>query len=300
MLTIFTIPKPFKNPHIKIIQENAIRSWQMLRPKPEIILYGDDDGVDKIANELSVKHIPNVRKNEFGTPLLNDVFNNAQNIAANNILCYVNCDIILFQDFVETINIVKDEKEYILLGQRWDYDQKELIDFNDNWDKELKEKVINNGVLHPPGGSDYFVFKKGLVKSMPDFAVGRLGWDNWFIEYFIKSRVRVINCSSSIFIIHQNHDYSHKKINDINNDKPDIESLNNLKQIKQKSIKSPYSIDDVLYFIENGKIVYRKTFKNFKRDLFRIILGNKLIFYPLKIINSPFKLIKKLINKNRE
>ena len=146
MITIFTIPKSFTNPHIEIIQTNAIKSWLFLNPQPEIILYGDDEGVDTIANKLNIKHIPNIKKNEFGTPLLSDVFNNVEKIAKNDILCYVNCDIILLQDLIETTKIINEkEKKYLLLGQRWDYAQKDLIDFKLNWDKELKENVASKG-----------------------------------------------------------------------------------------------------------------------------------------------------------
>lgn len=297
MLTIATIPKPFLNPHIRIIQINAIKSWLFLKPKPEIILYGDDEGIEDIAQELGVKHIPQVKKNEFGTPFLSKIFEDMEKRAKNDILCYVNCDIILFQDLIETLTIVhKKEKNYLILGQRWDYDQKELIEFKKNWEQELKEKVIKNGSLHPPAGSDYFIFKKGILKNMPDFTVGRIGWDNWFIEYFIKKRIKVINCSSSIFIIHQNHDYFHKK-----NNENDPEDLKNLKKFNKKNINIDllYSLDDVLYFMENCSIVYRKTFKNFNRNIFRFILNNNIIFYTIKIILLPFKMIKKLIKRDK-
>jgi len=301
MITIFTIPKSFTNPHIEIIQTNAIKSWLFLNPQPEIILYGDDEGVDTIANKLNIKHIPNIKKNEFGTPLLSDVFNNVEKIAKNDILCYVNCDIILLQDLIETTKIINEkEKKYLLLGQRWDYAQKDLIDFKLNWDKELKENVKSKGELHLPAGSDYFIFKKEMFKNMPDFAVGRIGWDNWFIEYFIKNKIKVINCTDSIFIIHQNHDYSHKKI--LNNNTNDKESLNNLKQFKQNNIdiKLLYTIDDVLYFFEKGKVVYKKGFKNIKRGILRFIFDNKIIFYILKTILFPFKLIKRIIKRDKQ
>ncbi|HOJ63235.1 MAG TPA: hypothetical protein PLE45_02335 [Spirochaetota bacterium] len=297
MITIFTIPKPFIDPHIKIIQTNAIKSWLLLKPTPEIILYGDDQGVGEIADELKIRHISNVKKNQFGTPLLNDIFEKTQEIANNEIICYVNCDIIFFQDVIETIKIAKNLKKYLLLGQRWDYDQKEFLDFSNDWQKQLKERVIKNGSLHPPFGSDYFIFKKGLLKNMPEFAVGRLGWDNWFIEYFIKNRIKVINCTDSIFIIHQNHDYSHKKVTDRLSE--NLEDSNNLKNLER--IELPYSIDDVCYFIKNGKVVYKKTFKSLKNSLVRFLLKHKILFCIVRIINLPFKIIKnKFIKKERK
>ena len=65
MLTIFAIPKSFEDPHINIIQRNAIQSWLQLQPKCEIILFGNDKGVAETAEEFGVKYIPEIEKNEF-------------------------------------------------------------------------------------------------------------------------------------------------------------------------------------------------------------------------------------------
>jgi hypothetical protein len=89
MLTLFTIPKPFRG-HIEVIQRNAIESWAQLRPRPEIILFGDDEGTAHVAKEFGISHIPQVARNEFGTPLLNDFFEQAQRVAGDDLLCYVN------------------------------------------------------------------------------------------------------------------------------------------------------------------------------------------------------------------
>ena len=40
LLTLFSAPKPFTDPHIALIQYNAIQSWTLL-PDVEIILLGD-------------------------------------------------------------------------------------------------------------------------------------------------------------------------------------------------------------------------------------------------------------------
>ena len=51
MVTILTVPKPFKG-HIDTIQRNAIKSWLKLYPKCEIILFGDDESIAKAAEEF--------------------------------------------------------------------------------------------------------------------------------------------------------------------------------------------------------------------------------------------------------
>ena len=209
MLTIFSIPKPFKG-HNNIIQRNAIKSWLHLQPECESILMGDDDGVAETAQELGVNHISSIEKNEFGTPLLSSAFNAAQKLAKNNILMYANSDVIFFQNLIEAVQRI-DKPSFLVCGRRWDLDVKEEIDFTNNeWPGELLEKVKKEGKLHGLSGMDYFVFPKNLVNILA-FAVGRPAWDCWLIYDMRSRRVPVINATDAITVVHQNHDFSHSK-----------------------------------------------------------------------------------------
>ena len=99
MLTFCTIPKPFCG-HIGTIHRNALRSWSRLSAKHEILLFGADEGVAEIAQDLEARHIPVIQRNESGVPLLDDVFGKAQNAARYETICYINADIILDERFV--------------------------------------------------------------------------------------------------------------------------------------------------------------------------------------------------------
>ena len=208
-VTIFTIPKPFMG-HINIIQRNAIQSWLSLRPACEIILLGDDEGVKETAEEFDVLHVPDVEKNEFGTPLLSSAFSSAQKLAKNNILMYANSDVIFTQDLIEAVQRV-DKPAFLMCGRRWDLDVTEEIDFEDReWSDRLLERVNNEGEPHGLSGIDYFTFPRNLI-NMPPFAVGRPGWDSWVI-YDMRTRgIPVIDATEAITVIHQNHDYSHSR-----------------------------------------------------------------------------------------
>jgi hypothetical protein len=52
MLTLFTTAKPFEG-HSGVIQRDALKSWKLLRPDIEIILFGDDAGGAEIATNLA-------------------------------------------------------------------------------------------------------------------------------------------------------------------------------------------------------------------------------------------------------
>ncbi len=100
LITFFSAPKPFTNPHIAMIQRNAIKSWTLL-PDVEVILLGEEEGLAEAARELGVKHIPNVARNESGTPLISSMFQLARENANSELLCIINADMILMPDFIE-------------------------------------------------------------------------------------------------------------------------------------------------------------------------------------------------------
>src|SRR5690242_2551814 len=114
MLTIFAVPKPFRG-HIGVIQRNAIRSWTLLQPACEIILVGNEEGIAETAAEFGLQHVVNVARNTFGTPLVSDIFKQAERLSSRNLFCYVNSDIILMSDLMEAIQRVKQKSRFLLV-----------------------------------------------------------------------------------------------------------------------------------------------------------------------------------------
>ncbi|MDO9087419.1 MAG: hypothetical protein Q7U53_14515 [Anaerolineaceae bacterium] len=209
-LTIFTAPKPFSDPHISTIQYNAIRSWKELEPEVSIVLIGNEAGVESVAKELGVHFFSDVKRNLHGTPLISSIFEIGRSLNSSPLLAYVNADIILFSDFLnvskQTLNQIN---KFLLVGQRWDMDILNKIHLSPEWDKNLKQDCKEAGRLHPRGGSDYFIYPRTCFTWLPDFAVGRAGWDNWMFYQARKNKWACVDASKSIQIIHQNHDYSH-------------------------------------------------------------------------------------------
>jgi len=209
MITIFTVPKAFEG-HVGTIQRNAIGSWLRVHPECQVVLCGNDPGVAEVASQLGVDHIPDVEVNEYGTPLLDSVFARSASIARHHLLCYINADVIARPDlFRAALEMTFDQ--FLLVGQRWDVPVTEPIDFaNTRWFDELMELTRDRGQLHPPAGSDYFLFPAhSPLVHLPAFAVGRPAWDNWMIYRAKTLGVPVVDCSEAVLMIHQNHDYGH-------------------------------------------------------------------------------------------
>jgi hypothetical protein len=209
MLTIFAIPKPFRG-HIAVIQRNAIRSWTLLRPACEIILMGNDDGTAELAAEFGLRHVPDIARNTFGTPLVSDLFKQAQQLSVRNLFCYVNSDIILMSDFMDALQRVVDQKSrFLLVGHRWNLDVREALEFRPHWEAKLRGQVRKLGTLAGVTSIDFFVFPRGLLGDIPPFAIGRPAWDNWMLYRARSLSVPLIDATPVVIAVHQNHDYSH-------------------------------------------------------------------------------------------
>jgi hypothetical protein len=209
MITIFACPKRFRD-HINIIQRNAIRSWSLLQPKPEIILVGNDEGIMDICKEFSLAQITDIEKNEYGTPMVNSIFQVCQEQAKNPVVCYVNSDIILMNTFMHAVKILSSRMpKFLMIGQRWDVDIKEELNFTlDSWETDLQRLRARSGILRPEGAIDYFVFPRGMYSEIPPLAIGRLRWDNWLVWRARSNFVPIVDATAAVTVIHQNHDYA--------------------------------------------------------------------------------------------
>ncbi|PKN91588.1 MAG: hypothetical protein CVU44_18575 [Chloroflexi bacterium HGW-Chloroflexi-6] len=209
LITIFSAPKPFSDPHIATIQCNAIASWTKL-PDVNVILLGDEPGLAEAAADLGVVHIREIPRSPSGAPLMDAMFRLARQASPTPLYAIVNADIILFDDFVEAAKKASAQKDkFVLMGQRWDMEITEPLDFAQDWQEQLRLKVKSQGELHRPAGSDYFLFSELCYSDLPAFIIGRAGWDNWMIYHARKNGFPAIDATTDVMIIHQNHDYAH-------------------------------------------------------------------------------------------
>jgi hypothetical protein len=190
---------------------NALQSWVKLSPSVEIILFGEEEGIAEAASHFGARYIPEVSRNECGTPLLDDVFLKAQAMARHNILCYVNADIILMSDIVKAVeHVQKKKKVFLMVGRRWNIDLSKPLDFSQSdWQERLRASVLRSGKPTPPEWIDYFVFPRRFYRGLLPFALGRAGFDNWLLWKAHSLGAPIIDASQAVMVVHQNHDYSH-------------------------------------------------------------------------------------------
>ena len=97
-LALFSTPKTFSRP---LRDDPAQRHHQLdsPRPAPGNPALRRRGRTAEIAAEFGIRHFPEVARNEFGTPLLDDLFRQAGRRPPRRYCGYVNADIVLTGDF---------------------------------------------------------------------------------------------------------------------------------------------------------------------------------------------------------
>ncbi len=208
MLTLFAVPKPFTGAAERA-QRNALDSWKRAVPDAQVILFGDEAGIEEAAREAGVEHVGTIARNEFGTPLLDDVFAKAQMRSRHRLCCYLNADIILLDGLPAVLEKLRMPR-FLGVGRRTDLDVPDRIDFGPtDWARRLRDRARVSGHLHDAVAMDYFLFPTGTLTGMPPFPVGRVLWDNWMVHHARSNDTPVFDLTNAVTIVHQNHDYGH-------------------------------------------------------------------------------------------
>lgn len=175
------------------------------------MLFGDDPGTAEICRELRLRHVPDVACTEFGAPLLPDLFEKAQRLAAHELLCYVNADIVLMSDFIRALDLASSVSDkFLMVARVW------RVGIDDSWDfrepdteQKLRRYVVEHGRQGPPpGNSDFFAFSRGLWSNIPPLGIGRGWWDPWLVYEARRLGAAVVDASPFVMAVHQNHDQS--------------------------------------------------------------------------------------------
>ncbi len=256
MITIFCTPKNFDG-IFNTIQKNAIRSWRQISEQIEIIIFGNSRGSKEISKEVNGIYYPDVKCSRNGVPILSDLFKIANKISSFDILLFINSDILLPKNIIEVITKAnRMYSKFLLVGHRWDLEVKELINFNDFIAlSRFWEMCRKKGEKDSPAAIDYFIFRKNTLKNIPDFVIGRPGYDNWLIWYARRNFFPVIDISKDVIVIHQSH---HFNFHNLKND-PKIfleeDGLSNRKIHGERLL----NLLDANYLAINKKIIKKKS-----------------------------------------
>lgn len=213
-ITFVCCPKPFTK-DFSDIQYNAIKSWTLLKMVNNIIICGNEEGVEDFANKMredvpsiDIKHVGKIKRTDNGTPLVNHIFKIGAKYSKKYV-CYINCDIILLNDFdqmfIDFIKAFPKQENILIVGKRWDWHNPVPINFDENWQARIKELALKDGHIHSESAIDYFLHTTTTFPLIYPFAIGKFFWDNWLVgNAFKRPEVLTLDVSESVFIIHQN------------------------------------------------------------------------------------------------
>lgn len=202
-----------KKPEGFIHQWNAISSWKELVPDENILVFAADQfSCDYITAHLKVRcllDVPCIEPFNRRTDM-SCIWWTAHQHSTIDTMVFVNADIILMEDFIDTVKYMKQkfERNFVLIGQRTDVQLNQIVDFTDPAQVlELGNLVESEGQYHGEWGLDYFVHSKSQFEEsieFPRFLAGVFRWDNWLLsEFIISPTIRVIDATLSVRAIHQ-------------------------------------------------------------------------------------------------
>ena len=216
MLTIdlFTTPKPFTG-LTATHQANALRSWRGCPQVRRIFVFGAVSGETDSITETGAEVMLDVECTENGLPSIRSMFEIAAERSEADLLMFTNADMIYLPSFFAGVTACRAEAgdRFLLVGSRMDFDSERAFSFGSPAAiSEFEDDVRSSGKMHPPSGSDYFIFprRQYLEHRLPDLWIGRGGWDLYMIYHAKSHGFLTVDLSPSVWGYHQNHDYSNR------------------------------------------------------------------------------------------
>ena len=203
LLTLFTtaVDKKWK----RYIYNNTFINWSLYQNQvTPVFFYSSFDVLYNMSDSCGWKMLKVPMSNKWGVPILRTMFLEAQKHFDSHFYAYANADILFDESLLETLAAViaaKPTAPHILItGRRTNvYTTKMITSF-----KEVthllagKEPFISDA-------QDYFISTRDGYdwRTIPDFVVGRLGYDNWLVAHAIRAKMAVIDATDTLGALHQ-------------------------------------------------------------------------------------------------
>ncbi|KAJ6249047.1 hypothetical protein M0813_00206 [Anaeramoeba flamelloides] len=151
---------------------------------------------------MEISYLP-FQTNEFGTPLLREIFRDLESLTKYKVFCMLNPKLVFTSSFPKTIKSSYDHfGKFLAVGnshlipKKFKYNQNKIG--NDYWQVSLLDKLDQSGVtLQSPTTKEYFIFSKSLFSEIPGFAFGRKYWEDWLFQTAILRSEFVIDLSET-------------------------------------------------------------------------------------------------------
>lgn len=205
--TLFSVFKSAEDPHIRVIQRNALNAWLRLSPRPEILVFGDVPGVADLCAEFGVRHVPGIPVDEDNHERLDAAYQIAWELGAHDRMLHINADMILPPYFTDLVDCI-DAERYLLIGERWDTPVKGELDFSDGWWERLNDLAQRRGASGSVTSMDYFLHQRHAF-TLPELSARSWYSDNVIVQQCLLSGIPVLDASRVLRVVHQRHDHAY-------------------------------------------------------------------------------------------
>ena len=189
------------------INQNTLTLWPLLGPEIKPVLYVDvnDRCCANLPNEWTMQDIPET--GGAGLPVLKSMMAQSMQLFDADFYGFANGDILFGNNLLNTLHSIKERlpelHKPLLVGRRTNVritqmDELTSLDHVFNLAQE-------NGVLFHSGAEDYFITTNGGFdwREIPEFVIGRRGFDNWIVAYAISRNFTVIDVTNTVTAVHQ-------------------------------------------------------------------------------------------------
>lgn len=188
------------------MQRNALRSWLLLAPDVQIILFGDAEGAQEVAWELGLHYEQFPQRTKDGSVRLDYLFATAQRQARYNVLCYVPCDTLLLPDFCAAFNRVEAlYREFVMVGSARNLPSgQQCCPASFDWQSPLRAQREPDAGANLAPGVGYFAFSKGrFLVDVPAIPSDSPGAVEWLLRKAIGEDVATVDATAMVAAVRQ-------------------------------------------------------------------------------------------------
>ena len=191
---------------------NTLRVWSDLGDQVLPVVYTEDEAsvwAERARTSgWQVRHVP---RTKVGLPVLKDMFLDIITSSKDDddalFYAYANSDILFDESLVTTLLYIARVYKQIsyglfMTGRRTNVPIEMVGGLTSS--KQVKD-ISEKGQEGPPNAEDYFVVTRGAVDwaQIPDFVIGRPGFDNWLVAKARQWGLTVVDASNTVVAVHQ-------------------------------------------------------------------------------------------------
>lgn len=205
LLTLFT---SFRYSHRrKLVHRRTVKNWSSLRPNVRPVLYAEDQPRGEESSNDEIEILDFARQlgwtvltcngtSSTKVPVLRWLFTDATTRFRSEFYGFANADILFDGGLIETLKtLIGRFRKFLMIGTRVDCHVATDCSFDD---RRTREPVLKNA-------QDYFVTTRTGFdwESVPDFVIGRAGYDNWLVTRAMVGGIPVVDTSATVTALHQ-------------------------------------------------------------------------------------------------